>query len=183
LSRCDRCRQLVTWLILVYKVPAVPSRLRAVVWRRLTALRAVYLQHGVAALPNSATAERALRTLCREIGVVGGVGQLLYCHALAGQGEVATIYNRARQDEYRDFVGHCQDFAGQVERLIAEGCHSYNELKKHDESLIKLKGVLALIHDRDVLGAAGRDDVTSAIVRCEETLQAWSAFTYHGEPS
>jgi len=73
----------VTWLVLVYKVPAALSRLRAGVWRRLTALGAVYLQHRSAALLRSPAAERVLRSLCGEIPVAYGIAQLLHCHASA----------------------------------------------------------------------------------------------------
>jgi dsRNA-specific ribonuclease len=38
------------WLLLVYKVPAEPARARAMIWRRLKALGAVYLQDGLAKL-------------------------------------------------------------------------------------------------------------------------------------
>jgi DNA-binding transcriptional regulator PaaX len=40
------------WFVLVYKLPSEPSRYRASVWRKLKAAGAVYLQNGVAALPN-----------------------------------------------------------------------------------------------------------------------------------
>jgi DNA-binding transcriptional regulator PaaX len=175
-------RGAVTWLVLVYKVPAAPSRLRAGVRRRLKALGAVYLQHGVAALPHSPAAERALRNLCREIRVSDGIAELLHCRTLAGQSDVAAIYSHARDDEYRDLIGHCQDFAGHVERLIVEQRHSYEELKKRAESLAKLRGVGEEIHARDVLGAQGRDEATSALIRCEEILQAWSDVMYQAEP-
>ena len=39
------------WFVLVYKLPSEPSRYRASVWRKLKAAGAVYLQNGVAALP------------------------------------------------------------------------------------------------------------------------------------
>jgi DNA-binding transcriptional regulator PaaX len=55
------------WLLLVYRIPAEPTRLRAMVWRRLKALGAVYLQNSAAALPARDGAERALRKLRREI--------------------------------------------------------------------------------------------------------------------
>ncbi|MCW2942968.1 MAG: ChrB protein, partial [Actinomycetia bacterium] len=41
----------VRWLVLVYKVPAEPTRLRAGVWRKIKGLGAIYLQNSVAALP------------------------------------------------------------------------------------------------------------------------------------
>src|SRR5215210_8900163 len=42
------------WFVLIYKLPAEPTRLRASVWRKLKAAGAVYLQNGVAALPEDA---------------------------------------------------------------------------------------------------------------------------------
>ena len=36
------------WLLLVYRVPPEPSRLRAAVWRRLKSLGAIYLQNSAA---------------------------------------------------------------------------------------------------------------------------------------
>ncbi len=55
------------WLLLVYRVPSEPSRLRATVWRRIKSLGAIYLQSSAAALPASVAAERALRKLRSEI--------------------------------------------------------------------------------------------------------------------
>src|SRR5262249_30714465 len=39
------------WLLLIYRVPPEPTRLRAAVWRRIKSLGAIYLQNSVAALP------------------------------------------------------------------------------------------------------------------------------------
>ena len=55
------------WLLLIYRVPSEPTRLRATVWRRLKGLGAVYLQNSAAALPASQAAERALRKLRHDI--------------------------------------------------------------------------------------------------------------------
>ncbi|MDQ1548465.1 MAG: hypothetical protein QOD27_123, partial [Microbacteriaceae bacterium] len=37
------------WLVLIYKIPPEPTRLRAGAWRRLKSLGAIYLQNSVAA--------------------------------------------------------------------------------------------------------------------------------------
>ena len=39
------------WLLLIYRVPPEPTRLRSTVWRRIKSLGAIYLQNSVAALP------------------------------------------------------------------------------------------------------------------------------------
>ena len=65
------------WLLLVYRVPPEPSRLRSAVWRRLKSLGAIYLQNSAAALPVSVGAERAMRKLRSEILDMGGSAVLL----------------------------------------------------------------------------------------------------------
>ena len=76
------------WLLLIYRVPPEPTRLRSTVWRRIKALGAIYLQNSVAALPASPANERSLRKLRREILDMSGTAILLSAAALAGDAEV-----------------------------------------------------------------------------------------------
>jgi DNA-binding transcriptional regulator PaaX len=98
------------WLLLVYRVPSEPSRLRAAVWRRLKSLGAIYLQNSAAALPSSIGAERALRKLRSQILEMGGTAALLSCAVLAGEPEVRATFQAARDDEYEEIVDKCEDF-------------------------------------------------------------------------
>ena len=75
------------WLVLIYRVPPEPTRLRSTVWRRIKSLGAIYLQNSAAALPASAGTERALRKLRREIIEMSGTAVLLSCSVLAGESE------------------------------------------------------------------------------------------------
>src|ERR1700752_1810408 len=84
------------WLMLVYRIPSDPTRLRATVWRRLKSLGAVYLQNSAAALPASDGAERALRKLPREILDMNGTAVLLSCSALVGGSDVIALFQAAR---------------------------------------------------------------------------------------
>src|SRR5260370_5812246 len=72
------------WLLLVYRVPPEPTRLRAAVWRRLKSLGAIYLQNSAAALPAGAEAERAMRKLRDEILEMSGTAVLMSCSVMAG---------------------------------------------------------------------------------------------------
>src|ERR1700739_3604227 len=76
------------WLLLIYRVPPEPTRLRSTVWRRIKSLGAIYLQNSVSALPVSAANERALRKLRREIADMAGTAMLMSCSVLAGEAEV-----------------------------------------------------------------------------------------------
>ena len=65
------------WLILAYRLPAEPGRLKSAVWRRLNAAGAVYLANSVATLPAAPSAERLFRRLRSDISRAGGSAQLL----------------------------------------------------------------------------------------------------------
>src|SRR5437879_5271226 len=89
----------VSWLLLIYRVPSEPTRLRAMVWRRLKSLGAIYLQNSAAALPASPSGERALRKLRQEILEMSGTAVLMTCSALAGEQDVLATFQAARDDE------------------------------------------------------------------------------------
>src|ERR1700753_2457893 len=98
------------WLLLIYRVPPEPTRLRSTVWRRIKSLGAIYLQNSVAALPASTANERALRKLRREITDMSGTAMLMSCSVLAGEAEVRASFQAARNDEYDEIVDKCEDF-------------------------------------------------------------------------
>ena len=49
-----------SWVLLIYRLPREPSRHRVAVWRKLKDLGALYLQDGVAALPEDAVTREPL---------------------------------------------------------------------------------------------------------------------------
>jgi len=55
------------WLLLIYTVPAEPSRKRAFVWRKIKRVGAVYLRDGVCVLPQTPAAESALSAIAQRI--------------------------------------------------------------------------------------------------------------------
>ncbi|MBO1418684.1 Chromate resistance protein ChrB [Streptomyces sp. FH025] len=168
----------VTWLLLAYRVPSEPSRLRATVWRRLKALGAIYVQNSVAALPEDSTAERALRALRAEIGQLGGTAQLLRADALAGGADLVTAYNTARDEEYTEIVARCHDFLAEIERETAEEHFTYGELEENDEDLAKLRGWFDKVVARDRLGASGREATARALAECAKALDGFADAVY-----
>ena len=104
------------WLVLIYRVPPEPTRLRSTVWRRIKSLGAIYLQNSAAALPASVATERALRKLRREIIDMSGTAVLLSCSVLAGESDVHKAFQAARNDEYEEIVDRCEDFLQQVKK-------------------------------------------------------------------
>jgi len=169
------------WLLLVYRIPSEPTRLRAGVWRKIKGLGAIYVQNSVAALPASSGAERALRALRAEIGELGGTAFLLDAGVLAGQAHLLELFNAARNDEYEEIVDRCEDFLAQVRKEYEAEHYTYAELEENDVDLAKLKGWLEKVRSRDVFGASGLGAVIDAIESCERVLEEYAARVYAEE--
>ncbi len=169
------------WLLLIYRVPTEPTRLRAAVWRRLKSLGAIYLQNSAAALPASAPAERALRKLRHEILDMSGTAVLLSCTVLAGEPDVLAAFQAARNDEYDEVLDKCQDFQEQIRKEYAAEHFTYAELEENEVDLVKLRGWLAKIVDRDSFGASGRAVTEEALAGCEQALEEYAARVYAEE--
>ena len=171
------------WLLLVYRVPSEPTRLRATVWRRLKGLGAIYLQNSAAALPAGQGAERALRKLRREILDMNGTAVLLSCAVMAGESEVKAAFQAARDDEYEEIVDRCHDFLAGIEKEYVASHFTYAELEENEVDLVKLLRWLDTVKARDVFGAPGRQAAIDAISHCEKSLEEYAArvFAEEGE--
>jgi hypothetical protein len=169
------------WLLLIYRVPPEPTRLRSTVWRRIKSLGAIYLQNSVAALPASPANERSLRKLRREIVDMSGTAILLAAGALAGGAEVRGLFVTARNEEYAEIIDKCEDFLRQVQKEYDENHFTYAELEENEEDLVKLRNWFAKIVDRDVFLADRRPATERALETCEQSLEAYAARVYAEE--
>lgn len=166
------------WLLLVYRVPSEPTRVRAAVWRRLKGLGAIYLQNSAAALPAGTHAERALRKLRAEIIDMAGTAMLLSCTALQGEADIRAAFLAARDDEYDEIVDKCGDFLADIEKEFAADHYSFAELEENEVDYQKLVSWLAKVVERDTLGAAGRARAQDALRRCADELERYAARVY-----
>ena len=169
------------WLLLIYRIPSEPTRLRATAWRRIKGLGAIYLQNSVAALPASPAAERALRKLRHEIVEMSGTAVLLSTNVLVGEAEVRAAFQAARDDEYEEIVDKCQDFMGQLDKEYRANHFTYAELEENEEDLVKLRNWFAKITARDVFGAPGREATVAALATCEQALEEYAARVFAEE--
>ena len=169
------------WLVLVYRVPSEPTRLRATVWRRLKGLGAVYLQNSVAALPATAQTERALRKLRHTIVEMSGTALLLSASAMVGEADLMSTYQAARDDEYEEIIDRCQDFLGQVAKEHVAGHFTFAELEENEVDLVKLQRWFDKISERDVFGAPNRAATEAALADCARVLEEYAGRVYEEE--
>jgi hypothetical protein len=169
------------WLLLVYRIPAEPTRLRATVWRRLKSLGAVYLQNSAAALPARDGAERALRRLRREILEMDGSAVLLACSAVVGGQDVLALFEEARNSEYDEILDKCVDFHAGLEKEYAANHFTYGELEENEVELVKLRNWFEKVRARDAYGAPKRTEAAQALDACGDALELYAARVYSEE--
>ncbi|WP_437770423.1 Chromate resistance protein ChrB [Arthrobacter sp. KNU40] len=172
----------ITWLILIYRVPSEPTRLRAAVWRRLRNLGAVYMQNSAAAAPRTPQNERAMRALRNEIvESMAGKAFLVNAASLIGENDLVNMFNEARNDEYEEILDKCRDFHAGVEKEVREEHFTYGELEENEEDLGKLRGWFEKVKARDVLGAPMAEKVADELSRCAVTLEEFASQVYEAD--
>jgi hypothetical protein len=60
------------WVILVYKIPSQPTRLRAQIWRHLQRMGALYLQDSISIVPATTELAENMQWIADEIQEMGG---------------------------------------------------------------------------------------------------------------
>src|SRR3954470_10090307 len=82
------------WTMLIYTVPAQPTRKRAAVWREVKRLGAVYLRDGVCVLPDTESARAGLEALSQRVVELGGQGTIV------GQAQLSAVRAEALLTEF-----------------------------------------------------------------------------------
>src|SRR5215218_10104108 len=92
------------WALLIYTVPASPTRKRAAVWRQVKRLGALYLRDGVCVLPDTAAARTGLEALAGRVQALGGHSTVVRsaCLSPATAEALRAGLLRAREAEYAD---------------------------------------------------------------------------------
>lgn len=95
-----------SWVLLIYRLPREPSRHRVAVWRKLKDLGALYLQDGVAALPEDAVTREQLEWLQLRVREAGGEASLWEGrpNAHAEGKELAEAFRSSREEAYQAII-------------------------------------------------------------------------------
>ena len=126
-GRADKTR----WLILVYHLPREPSRHRVAAWRKLKALGALYLQDGVAALPEDAVTREQLEWLQLRIQEAGGEATLWEAlpNTISEGKNLVAAFRDAREEGYRAVIEGAERIRRKAE-LGGDGALLLDELAK-----------------------------------------------------
>ena len=98
------------WVLLIYRLPREPSRHRVAVWRKLRDLGALYLQDGVAALPEDAVTREQLEWLQLRVTEAGGEATLWEGRpgTVAEEAELVEAFRSSREEAYKAIIAQAK---------------------------------------------------------------------------
>jgi hypothetical protein len=158
------------WVLLIYCLPREPSRHRVAVWRKLRDLGALYLQDGVAALPEDAVTREQLEWLQLRVREAGGEATLWEARpgTMAEEAELVGAFRSSREEAYKAIIARAQrlrrkaqmggealsERLGKLEREFrAERRRDYFRSPLRGEAAEALKAAREAVRDRE--GSAG----------------------------
>jgi hypothetical protein len=163
------------WLLLIYTVPAEPSRKRAFIWRELKKVGAVYLRDGVCALPDVPDSTSALRAVAAKIQEFGGEATLVEGARLE-EPRSDWLVRRSRESraaEYADIGREAERLLEHVARETEHREFTFAELEGLEADLGKLKRWTAQVRERDYFGDGVDTHLQALLDRCENELGAF----------
>ncbi len=163
------------WTLLIYTVPAAPSRKRAFIWRELKKIGAVYLLDGVCALPAREGALERLRAIAARVEEFDGQATLVEAASLAAAraGAIIEQARRERAAEYAELAREAEGFLEHVRRETAHREFTFREVEQLEEDLEKLRRWVGQVHARDHFGVPEAGQVEKLLARCDEALGAF----------
>jgi len=151
------------WVLLVYRLPREPSRHRVAVWRKLRDLGALYLQDGVAALPEDAVTREQLEWLQLRVREAGGEATLWEARpgTMAEEAELVETFRSSREEAYRAIIA-------EAERLRRKAQMGGGALL---EQLRKLEREFRAERRRDYFRSPLRSETASALKTTREAVR------------
>jgi hypothetical protein len=131
------------WVLLVYKIPSHPTRLRAQVWRQLQRCGAVYLQNSVSIVPATSELAENMQWIADEIREMGGDAFLLRATTTSPQEEthIERLFGGASRAEAGKLLKALQAVESRLKpraspKVLAE---AEDELRRVRQAALKLR--------------------------------------------
>lgn len=165
----------LTWLLLIYTIPAEPSRMRAFIWRKLKKIGAISIRDGVWTLPENACTTVVFRAIATKVEQFGGEAILAErAHLNPTRANAITVTCRtARAAEYEELAQEAEQFLMHMRRESKHRNFDVAELEELEQDLSKVKRWGEQIQARDYFSARGRGRVEELLRQCEDVLTSF----------
>ncbi|HSD51334.1 MAG TPA: Chromate resistance protein ChrB [Candidatus Methylomirabilis sp.] len=124
------------WVLLVYKIPSHPTRLRAQVWRQLQRCGAMYLQNSVSIVPATSELAENMRWIADEIREMGGESYVFRATTTSPgeEGEIERLFGSASRAQARRLL----EALSAVERRVRRTGGS-QELEEFEDEVRRIR--------------------------------------------
>jgi hypothetical protein len=153
----------VSWLLLLYALPARQNSERVNLWRRLKKFGAVALQTSGYVLPHDPAQFERLQWLSKQIRDAGGEATLIRVAEIDGMSneQVVGMFNEARASEYKEVAGACQEALSGYRRGAEEELAA--EVEKQQRRFREIRAV-------DYFNSPGAHDAQMMLQRAEKVV-------------
>jgi hypothetical protein len=164
------------WIVLVFRVPAEPSRHRVAVWRELRRTGAVSIGQSAWLAP---AAPAFADGIARAVQLVQAAdGEAIVLDASGRQPtdseRLAAVYTAAREAEWTEFLSECGKYLAEIDKEIAKAKLTLAELDEEEQSLERLRRWYRELRLRDVLGAPSAAAADRRLKECEAKLEDYT---------
>lgn len=160
----------VQWLLLSYRLPREPSRLRLAAWRRLRRAGAILLNEAVWTLPSDPKTREHFEWLAEEIEEQGGTAFLWEAESLAASEERLIVARFRSEAEARYLI--IADSAKAIQRAATSRRHTRGA-KVPAHALRQLRGLeraLRLERRRDYFRVEARREADTVVRHAEAAV-------------
>jgi hypothetical protein len=161
------------WLLLIYTVPAKPTRKRAFIWREVKKIGAVYLHDGVCALPQRPETLKAVEAIASRVREFEGETTVVTGATFDAKRSEAVIaaFKSARSDEYAEVTREAERLLEHIARETDHRDFTFAELEELEEDLAKLRRWSDQVQARDYFpDAAITESAEQLLERCNAAL-------------
>jgi len=172
-----------SWLLFLPQLPASPSTLRVMVWRRMRSVGALGLQNGVWILPDSNEKKQFAKELLSYIIEQGAGGYVFSVNALdpSIEKDVINRFRSDRDEEYAEFCERCDALLAELDKESRQEKFTFAELEETEQDLEKLNKWLEKILTRDVFGGNLRQDAINKLEQCRNAHSTFAQQVYESE--
>jgi sugar phosphate isomerase/epimerase len=169
------------WIVLLFRVPAEPSRHRVAVWRELRRTGAVSIGQSAWLAPAAPAFAGGIRRAVELVQAAGGETVVLDASGRqpGDQERLAAVYTAAREAEWTEFLAECGKYLAELDMEIATNKLTLAELNEEEQSLERLRRWHRELRLRDVLGAPSAASADQRLKDCDAKLEDYTQRVFH----
>jgi uncharacterized protein (UPF0332 family) len=169
-----------SWLLILYDVPAEPSRLKVRVWREFKRMGAIYPQMSLCMIPYNNENRENLQKIDKMIAENGKIMKM------RGKGiteinhsDILQMFRTERDNQYDEILEECQEFIDEINHNIDKKKTTQNEAEEMEEVLGGLKRWFERIKSIDWLEKpAAATRVEELLEKCQDVMDKFTELSH-----